>query len=41
MKAELENTSDMEKTLFFRMVSVDKDELSNVYEEIPKELEEL
>ncbi|MBO5120668.1 MAG: signal peptidase I [Bacilli bacterium] len=40
MKAELENTSDMEKTLFFRMVSVDKDELSNVYEEIPKELEE-
>ena len=40
MKSELENTSDMEKTLFFRMVSVDKDELSNVYEEIPKELEE-
>ena len=40
MKAELENTSDMEKTLFFRMVSVDKDELSNVYDEIPKELEE-
>jgi signal peptidase I len=40
MKAELENTSDMEKTLFFRMVSVDKDELSNVYNEIPKELEE-
>lgn len=40
IKAELENTSDMEKTLFFRMVSVDKDELSNVYEEIPKELEE-
>ena len=40
MKAELENTSDIEKTLFFRMVSVDKDELSNVYNEIPKELEE-
>lgn len=40
VKAELENTSDMEKTLFFRMVSVDKDELSNVYEEIPKEIEE-
>ena len=40
MKAELENTSDIEKTLFFRMVSVDKDELSNVYDEIPKELEE-
>lgn len=40
VKAELENTSDIEKTLFFRMVSVDKDELSNVYEEIPKEIEE-
>ena len=40
LKKELENTSDMEKTLFFRMVSVDKDELSNVYEEIPKEIEE-
>ena len=37
---ELENTTDMEKTLFFRMVSVDKDELSNVYKEIPQELEE-
>lgn len=40
LKEELENTTDMEKTLFFRMVSVDKDELENVYEEIPKELEE-
>ena len=40
VKAELENTSDIEKTLFFRMVSVDKEELSNVYEEIPKEIEE-
>lgn len=40
LKEELENTTDIEKTLFFRMVSVDKDELENVYEEIPKELEE-
>ena len=40
IKEELENTSDIEKTLFFRMVTVDKDELSNVYKEIPKELEE-
>ena len=39
LKEELENTTDIEKTLFFRMVSVDKDELENVYEEIPKELE--